>query len=108
MLYSSSQWLALTWDVVDGDGKNEEKDAPPTASCLPNSFLLFISCFLSFWAAQMRSFPPLVNIPILYFICTGEKKNKDSYDNTVQHLHTDKQDIRLNRLVIVKGDKNDY
>lgn len=68
-------WLILTWDVVDGDGKDEEKNSSPAASCPSNLFLLFTSCFVSIWAARMRSSPPLVHISILYFICMTENNN---------------------------------
>ena len=70
--------LVLTWDVVDGDGEDQEDNSSPAASCMWNLFLLFTSCFLSVWAARMRSSPPLVHVSILYFICMKEENNVEN------------------------------
>ena len=70
--------LILTWDVVDGDGEDQEDNSSPAASCMWNLFLLFTSCFLSVWAAWVRSSPPLVHISILYFICMKEENNVEN------------------------------
>lgn len=65
-----------TWDIVDGDGEDEQKNSSPAALCPPNLFHLFTSSFLSIWNAWMSSSSPLIHISILYFICKTKKKKK--------------------------------
>lgn len=92
--------LALTWDVVDGDGEDEENDSSPAAGRLADAFLLFTSCFLPIRAGRLRSSPPLVHVTVIHFICTKkgtvrrEKKIMQTLLNTRTETATGS---RLNR-----------
>lgn len=67
----------LTWDVVDGDGEDQEKNSPPAASCPSPLFLGFTLSFLSVCAARMSSFSSLIDVAILYFICVRERNRNN-------------------------------
>ena len=93
MLYTAL-WLVLTWDVVDGDGKDQEENTPPAASCLHNHLLLFTFCFLSAWVACVVASPPLVDISVLHFICTTEEGDIEGKLTQTAHWVTCQETIR--------------
>lgn len=73
-------WV-LTWDVVDGDGENQEKNSSPAASCPCPLFLGFTLSFLAVRGARMRSFSSLIHVAILYFICVRERNRNNHRGN---------------------------